>query len=95
MGVLTRLIESDVFNHPRLRRYTALFHEDFTQTYSRDIQKWLLVAPIVGIATGLVTSAITLLILQVAWSHVLPYYLAHHWAIVPGLLAGFPGCSGH
>jgi CIC family chloride channel protein len=58
-------------------------------TYSRDIQKWLLVAPIIGVLTGLITAAITILILQVVWAALLPYYLAHHWAIVAGLVSGF------
>ena len=87
--MLTSLFESNLFNHPRVRRYTALVHEDLTQTYSRAIQKWLLLAPIIGIATGLMTSAITIIILQITWSRVLPFYLSHHWAIIPGLLVGF------
>jgi chloride channel protein, CIC family len=89
VSVFTLLFQSKLFNHPRIRRYTALVHEDLTQTYSRDIQKWLLIAPIIGIATGLVISAITILILEVAWAKMLPLYLSHHWAIIPGLLAGF------
>jgi hypothetical protein len=80
VSVFTLLFESSLLNHQRLRRYTALVHEDLAQTYSRDIQKWLLLAPIVGISTGLVSSAITILILQVAWARILPFYLAHHWA---------------
>ncbi|HLW70565.1 MAG TPA: chloride channel protein [Candidatus Binataceae bacterium] len=89
MGFLTRVFESRLLSHPRLRKYTALVNEDLTATYSRDIQKWLLVAPIIGVVTGLVITGITLLILGVIWPRVLPFYLAHHWAIVPGLLIGF------
>jgi chloride channel protein, CIC family len=89
MSVFSSLFQSNILNHPRLRHYTALVHEDLTQTYSRDIQKWLLLAPIVGIATGLVTSAITIIILQISWAQILSFYLSHHWAIIPGLLAGF------
>src|SRR6185437_13340927 len=77
------------FDHPRLRRYTALVQEDLSATYSRDIQKWLLVAPLIGIVAGAVTSLITVAILQVAWARVLPLYLRHHWSIIPGLLIGF------
>lgn len=89
VSVFSLLFESNILNHPRLRRYTALVHEDLTQTYSRDVQKWLLLAPIVGIATGLVTSAITIIILQISWAQILPFYLSHHSAIIPGLLVGF------
>jgi len=89
VGFLTRVFESRLLSHPRLRKYTALVNEDLTATYSRDIQKWLLVAPIIGVVTGLVITGITLLILGVIWPRVLPFYLAHHWAIVPGLLIGF------
>ena len=89
MGVFSSLFQSNILSHPRWRRYTALVREDLTQTYSRDIQKWLLLAPIVGIATGLVISAITIIILQISWAQILPLYLSHHWMIIPGLLAGF------
>jgi chloride channel protein, CIC family len=89
VGFLSSIFDSDWLNHPRLRRYTALVHEDLAATYSRDIQKWLLVAPIIGIVTGVVTSVITVAILGLAWARLLPLYLRHHWLIVPGLLLGF------
>jgi CIC family chloride channel protein len=89
VGLLTRVFESKLLSHPRLRKYTTLVSEDLTETYSRDIQKWLLVAPIIGVVTGLVITAITVLILGVIWPKVLPFYLAHHWVMVPGLLVGF------
>jgi len=78
-----------VLNHPLLRKYTALVNEDLTATYSRDIQKWLIVAPIIGIFAGLLITGIAILILDTIWAAVLPYYLAHHWAIVVGLIGGF------
>ncbi len=86
---LHRLFHSELLNHPRIRRYTALVNEDLTATYSRDIQKWLLIAPIVGVITGLFITLIATLILDTIWVRVLPYYLLHHWAIVIGLLIGF------
>ncbi|HKV55151.1 MAG TPA: chloride channel protein [Candidatus Binataceae bacterium] len=89
MDVLDSILDSNLLNRPRLRRYTALVHKDLSETYSRDIQKWLLVAPIIGVATGVVISGITLIILELLWARILPFYLAHHWLIVPGLLAGF------
>ncbi|HJU29339.1 MAG TPA: chloride channel protein [Candidatus Binataceae bacterium] len=89
MGVLLSIFEASWLNHPLVRRYKALVQEDLTATYSRAIQKWLLVAPIIGVATGLVISGLTWLILVVIWTRLLPFYLRHHWAIVPCLVVGF------
>ncbi len=89
MGILPNVLESKFLKHPLLRKYTALVSEDLTATYSRDIQKWLLVAPIIGILTGLIITGIAVLVLDVIWAALLPYYLNHHWAIVVGLVAGF------
>ncbi len=75
--------------HPLLRRYFSLVHEDMSATYSRDLHKWLLIAPVIGITTGLTITAIAYIILGKMWPAVLGYYLRHHWAIVPGLLLGF------
>jgi CIC family chloride channel protein len=89
LGILTNFLDSRFFKHPLLRKYTALVTEDLTATYSRDIQKWLLVAPIIGVSTGLIITGIAVLILDLIWAALLPYYLTHHWAIVVGLVAGF------
>jgi chloride channel protein, CIC family len=89
VGLLSPITDSSLFNHPLLRRYTALIQEDLSATYSRDILKWLLVAPIIGIVTGLVTTGLTVLLLTTIWARILPFYLAHHWSIIPGLLLGF------
>ena len=89
MAFLDRLFQSKLLNHPSIRRYTGLINEDLTATYSRDIQKWLLIAPIIGVITGLFITGIATLILDTIWVRVLPYYLLHHWAIVVGLLIGF------
>jgi chloride channel protein, CIC family len=75
--------------HPVLRKYLPLVHEDLTSVYSRDLQKWLVVAPIIGLTTGLAITAIAALLLGELWPRVLTYYLAHHWAIVPGLVVSF------
>lgn len=72
-----------------LRRYLPLVHEDLAATYSRDLHKWLVFAPIIGVFTGLITTGIAVVILKKMWPPVLGYYLHHHWAIVPGLVAGF------
>jgi CIC family chloride channel protein len=89
LGILANVLESKFLKHPLLRKYTALVNEDLSATYSRDIQKWLLVAPIIGVLAGLIITGIAVLVLNVVWAALLPYYLAHHWAIVVGLVAGF------
>jgi chloride channel protein, CIC family len=78
-----------LLHHPLLRRYLPLVHEDLTAVYSRGLQKWLLVAPIIGVTTGLAITSISVIILGKLWPAVLACYLAHHWAIVPGLVLGF------
>lgn len=78
-----------VLQHPLLRRYLPLVQEDLTAVYSRDLQKWLIIAPIIGIATGLTITVIAVVILRKLWPAVLGYYLRHHWAIVPGMVLAF------
>lgn len=78
----------NVLRHPLLRKYVPLVHEDLTATYARDLQKWLVIAPIIGVITGLVATGLVVVILQKMWPPILNYYLAHHWAIVPGLVLG-------
>ncbi|MGH9734527.1 MAG: chloride channel protein [Candidatus Acidiferrales bacterium] len=72
-----------------LRRYLPLVYEDLGATYSRNLHKWLVIAPIVGIATGLVVTAIAVIILRKMWPPVLRFYVAHHWSMIVGLTAGF------
>ncbi len=78
-----------VLRHPMLRKYLPLVHEDLTATYSRDLHKWLIVAPIIGIVTGFFITCLTVVLLGKMWPVVLGYYLGHHWAIVPSLTAAF------
>ncbi len=78
-----------VLQHPLLRKYLPLVHEDLTAVYSRDLKKWLIIAPIIGVLTGLVITAIAIIILNEMWPVVLDFFLAHHWAIVPVMFAGF------
>ena len=88
LEIVSRLLESKVLRHPLFRRYRALVREDLTATYSRDIQKWLLVAPIIGVVTGIIVTLIAFVILDGLWATILPFYTAHHWAILPGLVIG-------
>jgi CIC family chloride channel protein len=71
-----------------LRRYLPRVHQDLTATYMRNLHKWLLIAPLIGLVTGLTITAVAVIILREMWPAVLGYYLHHHWAIVPGLVLG-------
>jgi len=77
-----------LLNHPLLRRYAPLVHEDLTAIYARDLRKWLMIAPLIGVITGLVITAITVALLNRMWPPVLNYYLSHPWVMIPGLLFG-------
>jgi CIC family chloride channel protein len=74
--------------HPLLRRYLRPVHEDLAQVYARDLRKWLVLAPIIGVTTGLTITGIAVVILRLIWPAVLGFYLRHHWAIVPGVVLG-------
>jgi CIC family chloride channel protein len=89
VGLLASIRNSRWFDNSLVRRCSALVSEDLMATYSRDIQKWLLVAPIIGVVTGLVITLIALVILSGVWAMLLPYFLAHHRAIIPITLLGF------
>ena len=78
-----------VERYPKLRRYASLVREEMTATYSRDLHKWLIVAPILGVITGLLITLLVKVILIWTWPRVLRYYLAHPSAMVPGWLIGF------
>ena len=71
-----------------MRKYAPLIHEDLTAVYARDLRKWLVIAPVVGVITGLITTGIAVIILNRMWPPILNYYVHHHWAMVPGLLLG-------
>ena len=71
------------------RRYLPKpVRQDLAATYARDLHKWLVVAPIVGVTVGLLITAIATAVLRDLWPPVFAYYLGHHWAIVPGLVGG-------
>lgn len=75
--------------YPLLRKYLPLVHEDLGATYSRNLHKWLLIAPVIGVTTGLVVTGVAVIILKLVWPPILRYFIHHHWAIVPGVLLGF------
>ncbi len=80
---------SGLLDHPLFRKYSGLVREELRATFSRDVHKWLLVAPITGVVTGLVVTGVAVVILKTTWPVVLQAYVNHHWLIVPGLLIGF------
>ena len=71
-----------------LRRYFPRVQEDLSATYARNLHQWLLIAPVIGVTTGLTITAVAVIILRKMWPPVLEYYLHHHWAIIPGLVGG-------
>lgn len=76
--------------YPKLRRYASLIREDLVETYSRDLHKWLVIAPILGVVTGLLITLLVKVILYWIWGdHLYHYYLSHRAAIIPGLILGF------
>ncbi len=82
-------IPKKLLNHPLVRKYSSLVHEDLTATYSRDLHKWLLIAPIMGVLTGLLIALLAEIILNRMWPPILHYYLVHPLVIVPSLVGGF------
>jgi chloride channel protein, CIC family len=75
--------------YPKLRRYAALVRDNLAETYSRDLHKWLVIAPILGVVTGLLITLLVKIILIWMWPRVLRCYLRHPLAIFPGLACGF------
>lgn len=78
-----------MLKHPLFRKIRSLVSEDLRAVYARDLRKWLIIAPVIGLTTGLVITGIVVIILGKVWPPVLNYYLNHHWAIVPGLVLAF------
>jgi CIC family chloride channel protein len=83
-----RRVADRVLKHRLVHKYLSLVREDLTAVYARDLRKWLVVAPVIGLVTGLVITGVVVIILGQLWPRVLGYYLHHHWSIVPGLVLG-------
>lgn len=78
-----------LWRFPILRRYRFLVRRDLAATYSRDLHKWILIAPVMGGIIGLVITLLVKIILQWIWPPLLREYIAHPLVIVPGLAIGF------
>lgn len=76
-------------NDPHVRKYTSLVREDLTETYSRDLHKWLVVAPVMGVIIGLIITLIAEIILKWMWPPILAYCIAHPLWIIPIVTSGF------
>ena len=59
------------FQHPLLRKCARLIHEDLAPVYARDLRKWLVIAPLIGLATGLTITALAVIILNKMWPPIL------------------------
>jgi len=75
---------------PRLLgRLASLRRHDPAAVTARTLRQWLLVAPVLGVGSGLLVTAIAAIVLDWLWPLVLRFDLAHPLAIVPVLTAGF------
>ena len=75
--------------HPLLRKYLPSVHQDLAATYSRNLHKWLVIAPIIGVITGLGITGIAVLVLRIVWPPTRDYFLHHPWAIMPVVVLAF------
>jgi chloride channel protein, CIC family len=71
------------------RRYASLVRDDLTATYSRDLHRWLVIAPILGVGTGLLITLVAEIILRWMWPPLLAYDLRHPWMMIPTVGVGF------
>ncbi len=85
----TWLFKQRLLNHRLIHKYGSMIRGDLAEVYARDLRKWLIVAPIIGLTTGLMITGIVVIILGKMWPPILQYYLNHHWSIVPGLVLAF------
>jgi len=75
-------------NYSRWRSYAAL-RRDLREIYSRELHKWLLIAPVMGILIGLLTTLVAEIILRWLWPPILRVCLLHPAWIVPIVTSGF------
>ncbi len=69
-------------------RYVSPVRADLSAAYTRKLHKWLIIAPLVGLFSGLLVTAVVLVILHGMWPRVQSVFLAHHWTMVPGITLG-------
>ena len=84
-----RRVKFRLIQHPLLRKYFPKVAEDMAATYTRDLHKWLIIAPIIGITTGLAVTGIAVVILKELWPPVLHLFLRRPWTILPVMTSAF------
>lgn len=82
-------LHARLLQHPFFTRHFPLIQEDLTATYSRHLTKWLWIAPVIGLTTGLLATAISIIILDKLWPFILHFFLRDPWTIVPVITAAF------
>ena len=87
-SVVLRRLGGWIWSDSWFSRLLTSMQRDLKDVYARDLRKWLIIAPAIGVVTGATVTAIAVVILRILWPVVLRYYLDHHWAIVPGLTLG-------
>ena len=75
-------------SHPLLQLRLPRVQEDLSATYTRSLQKWLIIAPLMGLVIGAAISLVAWVILHEMWPRVMAQYLLHHWLIIPGITVG-------
>jgi chloride channel protein, CIC family len=88
VGGITR-VQRKLFKRPTLRKYAGLVRGDLASIYSRDLHRWLIVSPLLGVVTGLAITLLVKIILQWMWPPILKRYLDHPVWVIPGLFVGF------
>lgn len=89
MSLFASIRNSRWFDNALVRKCSALVSEDLGDTYSRDTRKWLLAAPVIGAASGIAITLLTVTVLSGIWATLLPIMLDHHGLIIPIVTVGF------
>ena len=63
--------------YPLMRMFLPKFREDLSATYDRNLNKWLVIAPVIGLSAGLTITAVAFVILHELWPRTLAFYLLH------------------
>ena len=71
------------------RKILSLVREDLSAVYARDLRKWLIGAPVIGLVVGLVITGVVVIILGKVWPPVLAYFLRNPWSIIPTVTLAF------
>jgi len=73
----------------RWKKYAGLARGEVREIYSRDLHKWLAIAPLTGLLAGLLITFLVEVILRWMWPPILGFCLRHPVWIVPIVTSGF------